>query len=128
MERNTGQAGNGNLEVPTRQLPQAELEYLRRTRDLKYHEALYEFLLKQLEAARIDEGKDALVVQVVDKAVPPERKSSPHRLLIVVVTAVAVFLVMCVWVLAAEAFRRKQQDPQERARLAQLRNALRFRR
>ena len=69
MEHNTGEPGNGDLELPTRKLPQAELEYLRRARDLKYHETLYEFLGKQLEAARIDEAKDAVVVQVVDKAV-----------------------------------------------------------
>ena len=76
-----------NLELPTRQLPQAQLEYLRSARDLKYHEALYEFLSKQLEAARIDEAKDAVVVQVVDKAVVPERKSGPHRATIILLAA-----------------------------------------
>ena len=30
LERNTGELGNGNLQVPTRQLPAVELEYLRR--------------------------------------------------------------------------------------------------
>jgi tyrosine-protein kinase Etk/Wzc len=126
LERNTGETGNGNLEVPTRQLPQAELEYIRRARDLKYHETLYDFLGKQLEAARLDEAKDAVVVQVVDKAVPPEKKSSPHRTLIVLVTAMAVFIVACVGVLLAEVIRRKEQDPLERARLTMLRHSLTF--
>jgi uncharacterized protein involved in exopolysaccharide biosynthesis len=56
-------------------------------RELKYHEALYDFLARHLEAARIDEAKNAVVVQVVDSAVEPERKSSPKRLLIVAITA-----------------------------------------
>ncbi len=124
LERNTGEIGNGNTELPTRQLPQAELEYIRRARDLKYHEALYDFLSKQLEAARLDEAKDAVVVQVVDKAIVPERKSSPHRVLIVLMTAIAAFIVACVGVLLAEIVRRKQQDPQDRERLALLRNSL----
>jgi uncharacterized protein involved in exopolysaccharide biosynthesis len=124
LERNTGEIGNGNTELPTRQLPQAELEYIRRARDLKYHEALYDFLSKQLEAARLDEAKDAVVVQVVDRAVVPERKSSPHRILIVLMTAIAAFIVSCVGVLLAEIVRRKQQDPQDRERLALLRNSL----
>src|SRR5581483_7133258 len=83
LERSTGELGNGNPEIPTRRLPEAQLDYLRRTRDLKYHEALYDFLSKQLEAARIDEAKQAVLIQVVDKAIAPEKKSAPHRVLAV---------------------------------------------
>jgi uncharacterized protein involved in exopolysaccharide biosynthesis len=126
LERNTGELGNGNLQVPTRQLPAVELEYLRRLRDVKYHEAVYDFLNKQLEASRIDEAKDAILVQVVDKAVAPERKSGPHRLLIVLVSAAIAFLLSCLGILLIEALRRKQQDPNDGARLAMLRHSLKF--
>ena len=126
LQRDTGELGNGNLEVPTRQLPEAELEYIRRARDLRYHEAFYEFLGKQLEAARIDEANNAVLVQVVDPAVLPERKSSPRRALIVLVSTVIAFVLSCLGVLVVEAVRRKQQDPGERARLALLGHLLRF--
>ena len=126
LERSTGELGNGNPEIPTNRLPEVQLDYIRRARDLKYHEALYDFLNKQLEAARIDEAKEAVVVQVVDKAVPPERKSSPRRTLIVLVATALAFGLACVWALLAEAFRRRQQDPQERERLAQLRRSFNF--
>jgi capsule polysaccharide export protein KpsE/RkpR len=121
LERSKGALGNGEMAIPTRRLPEVELEYLRRARDLKYHESLYEFLGKQLEAARIDEAKEAVVVQVLDKAVEPERKSGPRRLLIVLVSAFVAFVVMCLWVLLAEGWRRKEQDPREHLRLAELR-------
>jgi uncharacterized protein involved in exopolysaccharide biosynthesis len=107
-------------------LPAVELEYLRRLRDVKYHEAVYDFLNKQLEASRIDEAKDAILVQVVDKAVAPERKSGPHRLLIVLVSAAIAFLLSCLGILLIEALRRKQQDPNDGARLAMLRHSLKF--
>jgi uncharacterized protein involved in exopolysaccharide biosynthesis len=126
LERSTGDLGNGNLEVPTRRLPEVELDYLRRMRDVKYHEAVYEFLSKQLEAARIDEAKDAVIVQVVDKAAAPEKKSSPRRTLIVLVTAILAFLFSCLWALLAEVVKRKQYDPNDRARLALLRRSLKF--
>ena len=126
LERDTGDVGNGNLEVPTQKLPQAELEYFRRARDMKYHETLYELLNKQLEAARIDEAKDAVVVQVVDRAVEPEKKSAPARVLIVLIVAVAAFLLSCVGVLVSEILRRKKEDPYERARLSLLNEALRW--
>lgn len=127
MERSSGESANGDMQLPTRKLPQAELEYLRRARDLKYHEALYEFLNKQLEAARIDEAKDAVVVQEVDKAVAPERKSGPHRATIILLATAAAFLLSCAWVLVAESLKRRQeQDTLFRARLALLRHYLRF--
>ncbi len=126
LQRSSGQIGEGNLEVPTRQLPEAQLEYLRRARDLKYHEALYEFLGKQREAAQIDEAKDAILVQVVDQAVEPERKSGPRRTLIVLVSAMTAFVLACLGVLIVEALRRKQQDPNESTRLAMLWDSLKF--
>ncbi len=124
LEHNTGELGNGNLEVPTRRLPEAELDYLRKLRDVKYHESVYEFLGKQLEAARIDEAKDAVVVQVVDKAVAPEQKSGPRRLLIVSVTTVLAFFFTCLWMVLAEAAKRKLEDPEARARWGRLRQLL----
>ena len=127
MERNSPGSLTGDIDLPTRKLPQAELEYLRRARDLKYHEALYEFLSKQLEAARIDEAKDAVVVQVVDKAVVPERKSGPHRATTIVLVTLAAFLLACAVILVSETLkRRREADSQVRARLALLRHYLRF--
>ena len=73
----------GNPELPVGKLPQAALEYIRKYRDMKYHETLYEALSKQYEAARLDEAKSAPLVQVIDSAVEPERKSWPPRALIV---------------------------------------------
>ena len=126
LERNSAPLGNGNIGIPTRQLPQVEFEYIRRARELHYHEALYEFLGKQLEAARIDEGQNAILVQVVDRAVEPERRSSPRRMVIVLVSAAIAFVLACLGVLFMEALRREQQDPSERARLALLRHSLNF--
>lgn len=124
MQQGGIEVGEGNLQVPTRRVAQASLEYLRVARELKYHESLYEFLARQLEAARIDEAKNAVVVQLVDRAVEPERKSSPQRLLTIATTAALSFLLMCLWSLFRDVIRRKQQDPDERARLTQLKRYL----
>jgi uncharacterized protein involved in exopolysaccharide biosynthesis len=126
LEHSSAAAGNGNIAITARQMPEAELEYLRRSREVKYHEALYDFLGKQLEAARIDEGQNAILIQVVDPAVAPERKSGPKRLLIVLVSTTAAFLAACLAVLLMEALRRKYRDPNESARLAMLRESLRL--
>lgn len=70
-------------------LPKAGLEYLRRLRDLKYHELLFELLSKQAEAARLDEVKSGPELQVVDFAVAPDKKSGPPRRLIVAFGVIA---------------------------------------
>lgn len=126
LERSSGELGKGGQGISTRQLPEAQLDYVRRARDLKYHEALYEFLGKQLEAARIDEARNAVVIQVVDKAVQPEKRSSPHRLLIIIVTGAVAFVLACLWALIAQALRRRQQDPDASKQFMQLRQSLRF--
>jgi uncharacterized protein involved in exopolysaccharide biosynthesis len=73
-------------------VPSAGLEYLRAEREVKYREALLEMLIKQYEAARLDEAKDAAIIQVVEPAIEPDRKSEPKRGLILLLFAVGGFL------------------------------------
>jgi uncharacterized protein involved in exopolysaccharide biosynthesis len=96
--------GDGNIQVPTGKVPQAALEYWRASRDLKYHEGLFEFLSKQLEAARIDEAKNSVLVQVVDTAVEPERRSGPMRTIPVVLVTALTFLAASCWKVCEERF------------------------
>lgn len=78
---------------------QSGMEYLRRYRDLKYHETVFELLAKQFEIAKLDEAREGSIIQVVDVAVPPDKKSSPHRLLIVIAVTILAFMVAVFWVL-----------------------------
>jgi tyrosine-protein kinase Etk/Wzc len=96
---------------------QAGLEYLRRYRDLKYNETVYELLLKGLEVAKLDEAKEGEIVQVVDVAVPPDRKSSPHRTIIVLASAVLAFFFAVFWVMTRQSLRRSFALPENRRRL-----------
>jgi capsule polysaccharide export protein KpsE/RkpR len=95
----TGEHVAGTPEVPVGNLPQAGLQYLRKYRDVKYHEGLYEALSKQYEAARLDEAKAAPLVQVIDNAVVPERKSWPPRTLIILISTVLAALISSLWIL-----------------------------
>jgi len=69
-----------SLTIPTSRVPQVQLEYVRKQREVKYHEALFEMLSRQYEAARLDEAREAPLVQVLDEASYPDMKSSPKRL------------------------------------------------
>ncbi len=72
----------GNVLTPTSEVPAASLEYLRGMRDVRYQETLFEFMTRQYEMAKVDEAKQGQMIQVVDPALVPERKSWPPRTLL----------------------------------------------
>ena len=78
--------------MPTGRMPSVGMEYLRKLRDVKYNETLYELLAKQYEMAKLDEARDAAVIQIIDKAVQPERKVKPKRAAIVALSTFTGFL------------------------------------
>lgn len=100
-------------------------DYIERYRDFKYYETLFELFARQYELARADESRDGLLVQVVDQAQVPEKKSKPRRLIIAIVTAVSVFLLSMVGVLMREAYRRALEDPEKARKVAELLQSIR---
>jgi capsule polysaccharide export protein KpsE/RkpR len=57
-------------------------DYIGKYRAFKYEEALFDLFARQYELARVDESREGALIQVVDEATPPERKSKPSRALI----------------------------------------------
>ncbi|WP_419805474.1 GumC family protein [Terriglobus sp.] len=113
--------GLNMLPIPKGNLQQAGLDYVRKLRDVKYYETIFDLLARQYEVAKVDEARQGAVIQVVDRAVVPDRRSSPKRTLIVLGAAVFGFLLGIVWALAAKGLTRLQNNPAERPRLDALR-------
>lgn len=91
--------------IPTAKVPQLQLDYVRKEREVKYHETLFEILAKQYEAARLDESRDAPVLQILDPASFPDSKSEPKRLYIVVGGLFAGLILGCAYVLSRTKVR-----------------------
>jgi tyrosine-protein kinase Etk/Wzc len=100
------------------------MEYLSRFRDLKYYETVFELLAKELEIAKLDEAREGAIVQVVDAAVPPDKKSFPPRALIVVLMTLIAFVIAVLWVLASERWAESWRDPKGRSRTQTIRALL----
>lgn len=121
--------GKGNaddLDIPSKHIPEAGLEYVRRFRDTKYYEAMYELIAKQYEAARLDEAREGAIVQVVDTATVPGLKSSPERALIIVVVFFSSLLIACGIAVIRTSFERAAQDPEHQERLRLIRSYARW--
>jgi tyrosine-protein kinase Etk/Wzc len=98
-------ASDSKLEVSGTRLPEATLQYVRKMRDLKYHETLFELLAKQYEVARVDEAKQAPVIQVIDRAIVPDRDSR-NRWALVAAAALLGLVLTSLFVLSSEPMRQ----------------------
>jgi uncharacterized protein involved in exopolysaccharide biosynthesis len=119
---------SGEILVPKGRVPEAGLEYVRKLRDVKYNETIFEILARQFEVAKLDEAKQGALVQVVDPAIVPERRSFPKRALIVLGAIVlGFFLASCIVMLQA-SLRRLREDPSASQKFAALQRMFSLRR
>ncbi len=123
-----GDEADGGMLVSKGRVPQAGLEYLRKERDVKYYETIFELLARQLEAAKVDEAKQGALIQVLDPAVPHDHRSSPKRAIIVIVATMVGFFVGIFVALVHGVIQNMKSDPQTFPKLANLCDALSFRR
>lgn len=116
------------------QLTQAEREepatandsdYVGKFREFKYFETLFELFAKQYEIARVDEAREGAVIQVVDAAVTPNKKSKPKRGLVAVLATLASGFALLMFVFARQALRSAGSNAESAAKVAALGHAWR---
>ena len=110
--------------LPKGEVPQAGLEYVRRLRDVKYYEAIFDVLAKQLEIAKLDEAREGAFIQVVDPAVPPEEKSFPKRGLFTLAGLALGFTFGIMMALLQGGLLRMQHNPVTKDKLDLLKRSL----
>jgi tyrosine-protein kinase Etk/Wzc len=108
---------DSDLIVPRGKLPEAGLDYVRKLRDVKYNEVIFELLARQFEVAKLDEAREGAVTQVIDSAVPPDRKSFPRLTIIGPAATLSWLLLAILWVFFRQGMARAQDRPEERERL-----------
>ena len=117
----------GDIMLTSRSLPEDQVLYLRKQRDVQYHTLIFDLIARQFEAARLDEAKASPVIQVLDPAEPPDRKSGPFRALWCLVGGFLGFLYGSSRVIGSYVYSRVVADEANAVKLAQFRRALRFR-
>lgn len=113
--------------MPTGRIPGVGTEYIRKLRDFKYNEALYEILLKQFEAAKLDEAKDAAMIQVIEKAIPPEKRAKPKRKQMVMIAMVTGFFFSIFAAFFMEYIEKSSKGPDNKERFETLKRYANFR-
>jgi tyrosine-protein kinase Etk/Wzc len=117
---------DSDLIVPRGKIPEAGMNYLRKLREVKYQEMIFELLAKQFELAKLDEAREGAIIQVVDPAVLPDRKSFPKISLIVPAVTFVWGLLATLGILFLEGVRRAGQRPEDHRRLQALKALFRW--
>jgi capsule polysaccharide export protein KpsE/RkpR len=89
---------NQDLYPSIRQLPLLGVRWADLYRQTKINETVFELLRQKYELARIQEAKEIPTIKVLDPPAIPEKKTSPHRILIILLGTVFVFIGGCAWI------------------------------
>ena len=116
-EKQWDQSCIGNVCLTTSKVPTLGLEYIRLYREVKYQETLYQLYTKMVEIARLDMVKNVSMVQVLDQALVPEKRSN-KRLLPAMVTGMVVFFLMILFAFGKEYWAASGSREDNRERLA----------
>ena len=122
------ESSDTSLMVPKGKVPEAGLEYVRKLRDVKYNETIFDILARQFEMAKLDEAKQGALIQVVDAAIPPDQKSSPKRVMIVVGATLAGLFIRVLTAFLQASFARMKFDAESSTKIERLRRNLVIRR
>jgi uncharacterized protein involved in exopolysaccharide biosynthesis len=97
-----------------RRLPLLGVNYADLYRNTKMQEAIFETLTQGYELAKVQEAKETPSVKVIDPPNVPEKKSYPHRLLIILPGTLLPFLFGAAWILGNARWTEiDQQDPRK---------------
>jgi uncharacterized protein involved in exopolysaccharide biosynthesis len=109
------QGSLGDMPYPTiRNLPLIGVKYADYYRHAKIQETVYELLTQQYELAKVEEAKETPSVKVLDPATVPERKSSPHRLIIALIGTFLGFAGAGIWVSGSRRWEEvDSRDPRK---------------
>jgi tyrosine-protein kinase Etk/Wzc len=75
-----------NIMISKSSAPEIGLEYVRKLRDVKYYETMYEILAKQFEMAKMDEAKEGTPINVLEPATLADcKKVTPQKVKFIMV-------------------------------------------
>ena len=101
-------------------------DYVTRYREFKYQETLFELFAKQYELAKVDEAREGAVIQVLDLAQAPEKKSKPKKALIAILATLGSGFALLLYVFIRQGLRNAKRSSETAEKLARIRRSFGF--
>ncbi len=125
MESGSGGTAAGAAS-PAGRMPKVNLEYERKLREVKYHEALVSSLANHFETLRMSQGTSNSTFEVIDPAIVPEMPTWPPRRLFLEGAAAASLLLGVMAIALQLLGRRVWSDPVQRTHLYSIKQNVRW--
>ena len=100
-------------------------DYATKYREYKYQETLFELFSKQFEIAKIDEAREGAVIQVLDVAEAPERKTKPKKLIISIMATFISIILLLLFVFLRKALVNSLNDSESLQKIKLLKKTYR---
>jgi len=113
-DNNRGQE-NDQLYPSIKKLPLLGVRWADLYRQTKMQEMVYGLLRQRYEMAKIEEAKEIPTVRVLDEAAVPDKKDSPHRLIIILLCTAVTFVGAAIWIVGGSYWQ--SVDPQHPRKL-----------
>ncbi len=104
-------------DTPTNSNLSLQSDYVSKYREFKYNETLFELFAKQFEIAKVDESREGAVIQILDVAQPPERKSKPKKALVAIIATFAAGIALLLFVFIRQAIKNAGKDEETVSKL-----------
>jgi tyrosine-protein kinase Etk/Wzc len=86
---------SGSVLLSLNSLPQKTLNYYRYYRNVRIYTEMLSYVMPMYEQAKFDEQKNVPILQIIDNAIPPERKAFPSRTsMSVIITCITMFVII----------------------------------
>ncbi len=110
-------------DTPSNSNLKAQGDYVSKYREFKYNETLFELFAKQFEIAKVDESREGAVIQILDVAQPPERKSKPNKAFIAIISTLSSGFFLLLFVFIKQALNNSFKDQESANKLSQLKTS-----
>lgn len=117
--------GSDQLYPSIRELPILGVTYSDLRRQLTMQETVYALLTRQYELAKIQEAKEIPLVKVLDQPSLAEKKSFPHRLLMICFGGAVSILLAVVWVVLCTLWQTADSDDRGKVFAVELMKSIR---
>lgn len=102
-----------------------EGDYIAKYREFKYHESLFELFSKQFELAKVDEAREGAVIQILDEAQAPDKKSKPKKVMITFIATLFAGFTLLFYVFIRQALLNANHDTENAQKISHLKNSWR---
>jgi uncharacterized protein involved in exopolysaccharide biosynthesis len=92
-------------------------DYVARYREFKYQETMFELFAKQFELAKVDESREGAVIQVLDVAESPQRKTKPKKALIAIIAALISGFTLLIFIFVRNALTNASQEDEMKLKI-----------